>query len=113
MESGNYYSDGNIKILTKSLEPIINADCKNVILGCTHYPYLIDVLKELSKNKINFINPAKDFTNFIKKDLKEKELLSSKRDFEPQFYVSDNPQNFFDASKGFYPLKELPQIVSI
>ena len=105
--------DESIEILTKSLKPIMNAGCKNVILGCTHYPYLIDVLKKLSDYKINFINPAKDFTNFIKKDLSEKKLLSNKRNFEPQFYVSDNPQNFFNASKSFYPLKELPQIVSI
>ena len=113
VESGDYRSDESLAILKKSLTPIINEGCKNVILGCTHYPYLIEVLQELSDNKINFINPAKVFTDFIKNDLAQKQLLNRKRDFAPQFYVSANPQNFFDASKSFYPLKELPQIVSI
>lgn len=113
VESGEYYAAENQKILQNSLNPIINAGCKNVILGCTHYPYLTEVLQKLSANKINFINPAEDFTNFIKQDLSDKGLLNNKRKFEPQFYVSSNPQNFMNASKRFYNLTKLPEIVSL
>lgn len=113
VESGDYYSDKSIAILKKALTPIIESGCKNVILGCTHYPYLTKVLKELTNDKINFINPAKDFIDFIKSDLENKNLLNDKRDFNPQFFVSSNPENFLQASKNFYELKELPQVVSI
>ncbi len=113
VESGDYYSNESLSILKKSLNPIIEAGCENVVLGCTHYPYLTTVLKKLSENKINFINPAKDFTNFIKEDLTQKKLLNDKRDFEPQFYVSSNPENFMEVSKAFYELKTLPEVVSL
>ena len=113
VESGDYTSEASTKILLKSLNPIIEAGCKNVILGCTHYPYLTEVLKELSNNKINFINPAQDFINFIKEDLTNKKLLSNKKAYEPKFYVSANPENFMSASKAFYELKALPEVVSL
>ena len=47
------------------------------------------------------------------KDLAAKNLLSSKKMFEPRFCVSANPQNFLAASKGFYALKKLPELVSL
>ncbi len=113
VESGDYTSEESTKILLKSLNPIIEAGCENVILGCTHYPYLTEALKELSNNKINFINPAQDFINFIKEDLANKKLLNNKKTYEPKFYVSANPENFMTASKAFYELKTLPKIVSL
>ena len=33
--------------------------------------------------------------------------------YEPKFYVSANPENFMTASKAFYELKTLPEIVSL
>ena len=113
VESGIYESTESLEIIKKSLYPLLDKGCKNIILGCTHYPYLLEVLQKLSGNDVNFINPAKDFTNFIVKDLAAKNLLSSKKMFEPRFCVSANPQNFLAASKGFYALKKLPELVSL
>lgn len=81
-----------------------------IILACTHYPYLMSVLKKfMSEDK--FIDPAVYFAENIKNDLAEKNMLSDKFEYE-KFYVSSNPENFKIASELFYKLKSLPQLKS-
>lgn len=81
-----------------------------IVLACTHYPYLMSVLKKfMSEDK--FIDPAVYFAENIKNDLAEKNMLSDKFKYE-KFYVSSNPENFKIASELFYKLKSLPQLKS-
>lgn len=112
VESGDYYSEKNLKIIKADFMPVLESGCKNVILGCTHYPYLEGVLSEISNQEVNFINPAKDFTEFIANDLRQKNLFASKRTNSPVFYVSSDAENFMRASKMFYQLDKLPQVVT-
>jgi len=113
VESGNYRSGNNLQIIKNTLMPVLEAGCKNIILGCTHYPYLKDILAEIAGPEVNFINPAKDFTEYIATDLKQKNLTASKRTNEPVFCVSSDAENFMRASKTFYQLDKLPEIVSL
>lgn len=114
VESKDYDSPQSINILKSALTPILEKGCKNIILGCTHYPYLTETLKRIAgEEDINFINPAKDFTDFIAKDLEAKQLMSAKKLYEPQFCVSANPENFVKAAKAFYKLKDLPKVVNL
>lgn len=39
------------------LRPILDANIKTVVLGCTHYPLLLPVLREVAPH-INFVDPA-------------------------------------------------------
>lgn len=92
------------------LEVIENFAPDKIVLACTHYPYLMNVLKKfMSEDK--FIDPAVYFAENIKNDLAEKNMLSDKFEYE-KFYVSSNPENFKIASELFYKLKSLPQLKS-
>ncbi len=86
--------------------------CNNIdkiILGCTHYPYLINVLKKFAPEDL-FINPAEYFAKAIAKDLKENNLLSGIKKHEPMFFVSSNPGQFKSASKLFYNVNKAEEI---
>ncbi len=113
VESGDYYSEDNLQIIKNSLFPLVEQGCKNIVLGCTHYPYLTDVLNELTDNSIHFINPAKDFTEYIVQNLRQKNLVSSQKTLEPVFYVSADAENFMRVSKTFYQLDKLPIVVNL
>lgn len=79
-----------------------------IILGCTHYPYLLPILKEYAPID-KFIDPAEIFVNYIKSDLEEKNLLNiSPASGYEKFYVSANRENFVRNAKLFYSLHELP-----
>ena len=81
-----------------------------IILGCTHYPYLLNVLSTLAPREV-FINPSIEFAHIIKEDLASKNLLSN-RDFEgsEEFYVSANPEKFQKSASLFYEIKDLPKL---
>lgn len=80
-----------------------------IVLACTHYPYLLEVLKKFMPED-KFIDPSVYFARNIKDDLAQNGLLNDKFEYE-QFYVSSNPENFKIASELFYELKKAPQLV--
>ena len=76
---------------------------QKIILGCTHYQYLRNVLSSFAGKDI-FIDPSEYFANFIVKDLQEKNILSEKNIFKPQFFVTSNPEQFLISSELFYKI---------
>ena len=82
-----------------------------IVLACTHYPYLINVLKKFMPEE-TFIDPSVSFAKNIKEDLTKSGMLNDKFEYE-KFYVSSNPENFKTASALFYTLNELPEIVNL
>lgn len=80
---------------------------EKIILGCTHYPYLLNILSGFAPREM-FIDPAVYFAEFIKKDL-EQNNLTEKSDGTEEIYVSANPENFRQSAKMFYEIKKLPR----
>lgn len=91
------------------LEETNNFNPDKIVLACTHYPYLMGILKKFKSEEI-FIDPSVYFAQIIKNDLTESNMLNNKFEYE-KFYVSSDPENFKEASKLFYSIKELPEIV--
>lgn len=96
----------NIKL---HLEEMLKYNVDKIILGCTHYPYLLSILSKYADKNL-FINPAKYFAEYIYKDLTDNNLLTSKKLYEPQFYVSSNPKQFISTSKLFYNIDNVEEI---
>ena len=78
-----------------------------IILGCTHYPYLMDTLINFMPEAM-FIDPAKIFVEYINENLTKN---VNKKLGEEEFYVSANPELFVKNAKMFYEVKKIPQIV--
>ena len=89
-------------------EMLVNKPDK-IILGCTHYPYLLSVLSKF-EDTTKFINPAKSFAEFICADLKKSNLLCNKMLHEHKIYVTSNPKQFANASRLFYKVQEIEEI---
>lgn len=56
IETGQLESDEMRALLEIYLEPMIKADIDYLVLGCTHYPYLIPMLTEMLPNRIKIID---------------------------------------------------------
>ena len=81
-----------------------------IILGCTHYPYLIERLGKYIDKSL-FIDPAGIFSVYIKEDLKRNNLLTpSIYPGKEEFYVSAFPKEFVENAKLFYQIKSTPLI---
>jgi len=109
VEEHRIHQPQSIEQIKEILEVMKENNPDKIVLACTHYPYLLDVLKKfLPEDK--YIDPAIFFAQSIKNDLKKNNLLGKEPTYE-RFYVSSDPENFKIASELFYKLDILPELV--
>lgn len=101
VENGTQNKPENLKLIKENLDILLKQDVEKIILGCTHYPYLKDILCEMAGKDI-FIDPAEYFAKFIAEDIKSSDSEAETKMYEPKFYVSSNPEKFQISSKIFY-----------
>ncbi|WP_018676010.1 glutamate racemase [Riemerella columbina] len=86
-----------------------NNKLKNIetlILGCTHYPLLIDEIKQYYGNRVRVIDSPSIVASYIKHTLEQHHLLNKSEETpETQFYLSDLTKNFERISKKFFGKK--------
>lgn len=100
----------SIEKVKSYLEVMLKNTPDKIILGCTHYPYLLNVLEKFAPKEL-FIDPAEYFADFIKSDLEVNNLLNKNSEGSEQFFVSANPEQFKKAAEMFYKLRDLPKLV--
>lgn len=85
IDRGDYTSKEIFDVITVHMDNILKKiRVKDIILGCTHYPIVLDKFKKISPN-INFINPAYEQTLFVDKIIKEWGIKGNKEN--PTFEV--------------------------
>lgn len=93
------------------IEEMLEFKPDKIILGCTHYPYLMNEFIKYAPKEL-FIDPADIFVKYVKHDLGVKELLNSSNNIgNEEFYVSSNPKEFVENAKIFYDIKSLPVLI--
>jgi glutamate racemase len=58
IESGNFAGEKTRKILEEALLPMLANKIDSVVLGCTHYPYVLSIVKSIVGPDVRVINPA-------------------------------------------------------
>lgn len=100
----------SIATVKADLDRMLKNNPEKIVLGCTHYPFLADILSEFAPRDM-FIDPAVDFAEFIKKDLSNANLLNDTEQTYEEFFVSSNPKQFKIASEMFYKLEKEPNLL--
>ena len=103
VENKTYNEKENIEIIKNDIKEVIENNPDKIVLGCTHYPFLIPILKEYIDIK-KIIDPSIYFAKEIKEDLERNNLLSKKQQGRLDFYVSKNPLLFDENAKNFIGL---------
>lgn len=87
----NYLSNNKLK------------NIETLILGCTHYPLLIDEIKQYYGNRVRVIDSPNIVANHLKIILEKYHLLNeSNANPFYRFYLSDITKNFEKISKKFF-----------
>jgi len=83
-----------------------NRKLKNIetlILGCTHYPLLLNDIKQYYGNRVRVIDSPNIVANHLKIILEKNKLLNTHNPHANyQFYLSDLTKNFEKISKKFF-----------
>lgn len=111
VESGKYKDNSAIDDIKAHLDEMSEFEPEKIILGCTHYPYLLPILSKLEPN-VDFIDPAEIFVNYIKSDLNEL-LNNTAQSGSEEIFVSANPESFVEHAKIFYNVAQLPTVISL
>lgn len=107
---GNKQNDElSVELIKENLDRMLENNPDKIILGCTHYPFLLDVLSKFAPREM-FIDPSEFFAQYIKQDLEKQSLLNENGGSE-EILVSANPNEFKIAAKMFYELKETPKLI--
>ena len=93
MEEG--WTDGVVPELVaeKYLTPLIEENIDSLILGCTHYPLLNSVIKNVVGDNVTIIEPGKEAAIVLEKFL-DANNLRTKGKGSLKIYLSDVPRNF-------------------
>ena len=58
VESLDLNSENTRTVVERSLRPLLEQGADNIVLGCTHYPFLVPVMQEIAGSDVRFIDPA-------------------------------------------------------
>ncbi len=58
VESGDFSSTQVYDLLHQYVDPMLDAGADHIVLGCTHYPFLSDVINDIAKGKLTIVDPA-------------------------------------------------------
>ena len=78
-------------------------DIETLILGCTHYPLLMDEIKQFYGNRVRVIDSPNIVASQLKQILEKNTLLNlEQKQPEYHFYLSDLTKNFEKISKKIF-----------
>ena len=111
VEENSFDDEINQNIIKKDLEELLKFRPQKIILGCTHYPFLLDNLSKYVQRDM-FIDPARCFAKEIINDLAKHDLINEQEKGKITCYVSSNPKSFSKNSKIFFDFDLNPMLLN-
>ena len=103
IEEGWSHKPETRMILKKYLRPIKSCNVDTLILGCTHYPFLLKEFTQIMGNKVQVPNPgkiiAKSLSDYLKRHPEIEKPLSKKK--TRTFLTTDNAAHFQKVGSQF------------
>ena len=93
VEEGWFEHEVTYQVAREYLQPLKKAGVDTLILGCTHYPLLKNVLHSVMGPKVALVDSAEEVAAQARQLLIERRLLRL-APADHTFLVSDEPQNF-------------------
>ena len=93
IENGDMDSAEMEELLKSYLNPIVEKNIDYLVLGCSHYPYLIPQIKKIIPPQIKIIDSGEAVAKQTQKILEQNKLLNlSKRKSSQIFYTNSEPE---------------------
>ena len=93
IENGDMDSPEMEELLKSYLTPMIEKNIDYLVLGCSHYPYLIPQIKKIIPSHIKIIDSGEAVAKQTKKILEQHNLLNKSNEKSSQiFYTNSEPE---------------------
>ena len=91
IEAGELASDSTRELLLGLVQPLLAEGCDTLILGCTHYPFIKPLLRELLPASVSLIDTGAAVARQLQRRLGERQLLASGPAQAARFWSSAEP----------------------
>ena len=78
------------ELLNNYLAPMIKADVDNIVLGCSHYPFLIPIIKKIIPEHVNIIDSGIAVAKQTKNILEQNGLLSNQEQINSNYFYTNS-----------------------
>lgn len=89
------------EVAIRYLEPLMDEGVDTLVLGCTHYPMLKEVISKVMGEDVVLIDSARETAIKLKKYLNLNAFVDEEREGVDLFEVTDLPQRFQEVGKIF------------
>ena len=97
IEKGNFSGNETRLILENALKPMMEFGIDTIVLGCTHYPFVFPMIKEIVGKDIRLIDPAPAIARQVQTVLVEKSIQNTSHlDGKSKFITTGDKQKFTD-----------------
>lgn len=100
IETGRLHSDEMKELLASYLLPMVEKGIDTLVLGCTHYPYLIPIIETIIPSDIKIIDSGRAVAKHTKEVLENLDLLTTNRGIGTNYFFSNTDVSIL---KSFAP----------
>lgn len=106
VENDEVYTEKAKVIAQEYLTPLKEKGIDTLILGCTHYPFLVDIITEVMGPDVKLIFPAEEIVCEVKRILTGIDMLNNDNP-EPvhEFFITGKPGCFQKIGERFFGRK--------
>lgn len=91
IENGDVDSPEMLELLKSYLNPMVEKNIDYLVLGCSHYPYLIPQIKKLIPNHIRIIDSGEAVAKQTKHILEVNNLYNTSNEVFHSFFINNPP----------------------
>ncbi|MDP1879463.1 MAG: glutamate racemase [Parachlamydiaceae bacterium] len=117
IEEGWLSHEATKLVVKEYLKPLKDKDVDTILLGCTHYPLIKDLIQNEVGDYVCLVDPAACCAIQVKNLLSHMQKLSFSNDLahsemSHQYFTSDNPKNFQKIAEKLFgcPINDVKQI---
>lgn len=104
VESGNWLDTATRSLVEQYVAPLLAKGADTLVLGCTHYPFLTAVIRDIAGPAVTIVDPAAAVSRELRRRLQTSGLLSDAAHAgSEQFWTSGQPEKVKPVIDRLWP----------
>jgi glutamate racemase len=80
IEHGETNTANTKALLAQYCEPLLKAGADTIVLGCTHYPFVRELIQDIVGNNVTLIDTGAAVANHLQTTMQSQSLLASSKE---------------------------------
>lgn len=112
IEKGEFNSPTTERILRNALEPMMEKGVDTVVMGCTHYPFVIPLIKKITGPDVQVIDPAPAIARQVKRLLESHDWMPPAEHFAGVKFITTGDAEEFSRLLPLF-INENAQVMKV